>query len=104
MTSMPDGPGQVEPIRVVPLRHPWRWVSVAVIAVLTAMFVHMLLTNDRFAWSFIFDNMFRAPVLRGVETTLLLTVFSMAIGVALGAVVAVMRLSDNRILSWSAWL
>src|SRR3954467_5894201 len=67
------------------------------------MFVHMLATNDRFKWSFMFDNMFRGPILRGVETTLLLTVLSMLIGVALGAVVGVMRLSPNPVLSVSAW-
>ena len=31
---------------------------IAVIAVLTAMFVHMLVTNDAFHWSFMSDNMF----------------------------------------------
>jgi polar amino acid transport system permease protein len=93
-----------EPIRAVPLRHRGRWLAVAVIAVLLAMFVHMLATNDRFQWSFMVHNMFRAPILRGVQTTLILTVVSMAIGIALGIVIAVMRLSDNPILSWSAWL
>jgi polar amino acid transport system permease protein len=39
-----------------------------------------------------------------VQTTLLLTVLSMLIGIALGVVLAVMRLSDNPILSWSAWV
>lgn len=68
------------------------------------MFVHMLVTNPRFDWSFMFDNMFRPPVLRGVETTLLLTVLSMLIGVVLGVVIAVMRLSTNPILSVSAWV
>src|SRR3954447_11405802 len=93
-----------EPIRAVPLRHPGRWLAVAVIAVLVAMFVHMLATNDRFQWSFMVHNMFRAPILRGVQTTLILTVVSMTIGIALGVVIAVMRLSDNPVLSWSAWL
>jgi polar amino acid transport system permease protein len=93
-----------EPIRAVPLRHRGRWLAVAVIAVLVAMFVHMLATNDRFQWSFMVHNMFRAPILRGVQTTLILTVVSMAIGIALGIVIAVMRLSDNPMLSWSAWL
>jgi polar amino acid transport system permease protein len=79
-------------------------LAVAVIAVLVAMFVHMLATNDRFQWSFMVHNMFRAPILRGVQTTLILTVVSMAIGIALGIVIAVMRLSDNPMLSWSAWL
>src|SRR5437763_10978433 len=50
------------------------------------------------------DNMFRPPILRGVETTLLLTIMSMVIGVALGVAVAVMRLSGNPVLSSSAWL
>jgi polar amino acid transport system permease protein len=71
---------------------------------LVAMFVHMLATNDRFRWSFIADNMFREPILRGVQTTLLLTVLSMLIGVAVGVVLGVMRLSDNPLLSWSAWV
>src|SRR3954451_9095048 len=93
-----------EPIRAVPVRHPGRWVAVAVIVVVTAMFVHMLLTNHRFQWSFMVDNMFRPPILRGVETTLLLTILSMVIGVVLGVVVAVMRLSGNPVLSSSAWL
>jgi polar amino acid transport system permease protein len=77
---------------------------VAVIAVLTAMFAHMLVTNDRFNWSFMVDNMFGGPILRGVRTTLLLTVLSMVIGVALGIALGVMRLSDNPVLSWSAWV
>src|SRR3954451_20224885 len=96
--------GRPEPLRAVPVRHPGRWVAAAVIAVLVAMFVHMLVTNNRFQWSFMVHNMFRAPILRGVQTTLILTVVSMAIGIALGIVIAVMRLSDNPMLSWSAWL
>src|SRR3954466_15063247 len=103
MTAADAEGDRAEPIRAVPVRHPGRWVAVAVIAVLVAMFVHMLATNDRFRWSFMFDNMFRGPILRGVETTLLLTVLSMLIGVALGAVVGVMRLSHNPVLSVSAW-
>src|SRR3954453_12177834 len=103
MTAAGDA-NRPEPIRAVPVRHPGRWVAVAVIVVLTAMFAHMLLTNHRFQWSFMVDNMFRPPILRGVETTLLLTILSMAIGVALGVVVAVMRLSGNPVLSSSAWL
>ena len=98
------GGNRPEPIRAVPVRHPGRWVAIAVIAVLSAMFVHMVVTNDRFQWSFMFHNMFRGPILRGVETTLLLTVLSMVIGVALGVVLGVMRLSDNPILRSSAWV
>jgi polar amino acid transport system permease protein len=85
---------------------------IAVIGVLTAMFVHLLVTNDQFRWKFIFVSyepgkrgvMFTEPVLEGLRGTLLLTVTSMVIGVVLGVIVAIMRLSDNRILSSVAFV
>ncbi|WP_018658362.1 amino acid ABC transporter permease [Actinomadura flavalba] len=102
----PDaGPARPAPIKAVPVRHPGRWISVAVLAVLAAMFVHMLLTNDKFGWAFMVDNMFRPPVIEGLlRGTILLTVLGMVIGVSLGVVVAVMRLSPNPVLSGTAWL
>jgi polar amino acid transport system permease protein len=93
-----------EAIKAVPVRHPGRWVAMVVIAILVAMFVHMLATNDAFQWRFMFDNMFRPPVIEGVRTSLLLTILAMVIGVALGVVIAVMRLSPNPVLSSAAWL
>ncbi|MEW2358809.1 amino acid ABC transporter permease [Spirillospora sp. NPDC029432] len=93
-----------EAIAAVPVRHPGRWVAVAVIAVLTAMFVNMLVTNEKFQWSFIIDNAFRPNIIEGVRTTILLTVLSMVIGVLMGIGLAVMRLSPNPLLSGVAWL
>ena len=88
----------------MPVRHPGRWVAVAVIAVLAAMFVHMLLTNDAFEWSFVFDNLFAPPIVRGVMTTIIMTVLAMVLGIALGIVIAVMRLSPNPVLKSTAWV
>ena len=68
------------------------------------MFVHMLVTNDAYDWSFMADNIFNPPVLRGARTSLILTVEAMLIGVALGIVVAVMRLSPNPVISSVAWV
>ncbi len=92
-----------QPIEAVPVRHPGRWVAAAVIALLAAMLVHMLVTNPIFSWRFMVDNMFAPPVLRGAQTTLLMTVLAMLLGVALGIVIAVMRLSPNPMLSGAAW-
>src|SRR5919205_3698223 len=97
-------PGPPEEIRAVPVRHPSRWIAAAVIAVLAAMFVHMLVTNPVFQWRFMVDNMFSAPVLRGARTTLIMTVLAMVLGILLGIVVAVMRLSPNPVVSAAAWL
>jgi polar amino acid transport system permease protein len=76
----------------------------AVIAVLVAMFVHLVVTNKAFQWSFMIDNMFRPPIINGVKTTILLTISSMAIGVTLGVIIAILRLSTNPIMSKIAWV
>jgi polar amino acid transport system permease protein len=94
-----------EAIRAVPVRHPGRWVAAAAIAVLVAMFVHLLVTNKHFEWSFVFSDrcLFAPPVLEGLRGTILLTISAMLIGVALGVLLAVMRLSPNPILSTIAF-
>jgi polar amino acid transport system permease protein len=102
-TTAPPRPAPPEQIRAVPVRHPGRWIATAVIAVLAAMFVHMLVTNPVFSWRFMVDNMFTPPVLAGARTTLIMTVLAMAIGVLLGIVIAVLRLSPNPVLSGAAW-
>jgi polar amino acid transport system permease protein len=101
-----------EPIKAVPVRHPGRWLSVALLAVLLAMFVHLLVTNQHFEWYFIFRSigegqrgaMFIPPVLEGLRGTILLTIFAMLIGITLGVIVAIMRLSPNPILKSVAWV
>ena len=79
-------------------------IATAVIAVLAAMFVHMLATNPVFQWDFMVENMFSDAVLRGARTTLIMTVLAMAIGILLGIVLAVMRLSANPVVSGAAWV
>ncbi len=108
-----DGHGGDDGLTVVPVRHPWRWVASAAVVVVAAMLVNTLLFSHvtrggtregRFQWGVVGQYLFAAPVLRGVVVTLELTVIAMAAGVAIGIVLAVMRLSANRLLSGSAWL
>jgi polar amino acid transport system permease protein len=99
-TTRPAPPDQIQ---AVPVRHPGRWIAAAVIALLIAMFVHMLVTNPVFQWGFMIDNMFSPAVLRGARTTLLMTVLAMVLGILLGIVVAVMRLSPNPVVSGASW-
>jgi polar amino acid transport system permease protein len=96
-------PAPPEEIQAVPVRHPGRWIAAAVIALLIAMFVHMLVTNPVFQWRFMFDNMFSPPVIRGARTTLIMTVLAMLLGILLGIIVAIMRLSPNPVVSGAAW-
>jgi polar amino acid transport system permease protein len=86
-------------IEAVPVRHPGRWVAVAVLAVLGAMFVNTVLTNDGFRWPIVGRYLFAEPVLNGLRNTLILTALSMIIGIVGGVALAVMRLSPNWVLS-----
>ncbi len=94
--------GPAQPIRAVPLRHPGRWAAMAVIAVLAAMLVHSLITNEHFEWDVVGRYLFSDPILRGLRNTLILTALSMAIGIVGGVLLAVMRLSPNPVLSGTA--
>ena len=94
--------GPAPPIKAVPVRHPGRWVGVAVIVVLVAMLVHSFLTNPNFEWDVVGEYLFSDPVLRGLRNTLILTVLSMAIGIVGGVLLAVMRLSPNPVLAGAA--
>jgi polar amino acid transport system permease protein len=92
------------PLEAVPVRHPGRWAAVVVIAVLVAMAVNSVVTNPNWEWRFQLDNIFAAPVVQGVWTTLWLTLAAMVMGVVLGIVLAVMRLSPNPVLAGTAWV
>ncbi|UCI34597.1 amino acid ABC transporter permease [Mesorhizobium sp. B4-1-4] len=87
-----------------PARHPWRWVAVAFVALLAAMTVHTFFTNPRFEWSVVGQYFTSDTILLGVRRTLELTAIAMVMGVVLGVMLAVMRLSPNPVLSGSSWL
>ena len=91
-------------LEVVPVRHPGRWVAVAVIAVLAAMLVRSLVTNQRWEWDYVRGYLNYPAIMSGIVVTLELTVLAMVIGVSLGIIVAIMRLSVNPIVAGGAWL
>ncbi|MGY4971546.1 amino acid ABC transporter permease [Streptomyces nigrescens] len=91
----PPGPDDPAALKVVPVRHPWRWAAIVVTAVLIAQFVHGLVTNPAWEWA-VFAQFFTAEtVLKAVWVTLQLTVYGTALGFALGVVLAFMRLSGS---------
>jgi polar amino acid transport system permease protein len=99
----PTGPAP-EDLRVVPVRHPGRWVAVAVLAVLAAMLINSLVRNPRWEWDYVRGYFTYDAILRGIVVTLELTVLAMAIGLVGGIILAVMRLSPNPIVSGASWL
>jgi polar amino acid transport system permease protein len=92
-----------DPVKAVRAPRPGAWVGAAAVAVLLAMLVHTLLTNQRYQWDVVFTWFTSDRILTGLGRTLVLTLISMVIGVVLGAVLAVMRLSSNPLISGVAW-
>ncbi|MFJ9841188.1 amino acid ABC transporter permease [Kitasatospora sp. NPDC101155] len=96
-------PGELDGLRTVPARHPWRWATGIAALVLLAQFAHGLATNPAWDWA-TFRLYFTADtILQAIGRTLELTAYGTVLGFALGAVVAAMRLSRSAILRTVAW-
>lgn len=98
--TVADAPHADEPI--VRLRHPGRWVAAALLLVLAAMFVNFVFTSPRLRLDLVAGYLFERSILQGLLVTLELTVVAMLVGVVLGTVLAVMRLSENPLLRGAA--
>ena len=103
MTSESEATKAPPPIKAVPVRHPLRWVSGAIVLVFVAMVVNSFVENSRYSWGDQWHYAFTRPILDGVVTTLELTGAAMAIGVIGGIALATARLSSNPILSTVSW-
>ncbi len=93
-----------EAIKAIPVRHYGRWVSGVVVLALVALLVNAFATAEKIQWNAVGDKLFDSTVVAGAGRTLLISVLAMAMGVVLGIVLAVMRLSKNPVTSWVAWL
>jgi polar amino acid transport system permease protein len=92
-----------EAIQAIPLRHPWRWIAAVLVLALAAAALYTFAAAPGLDWRVVGQYLFFPQVLHGVLVTLELTAIAMAIGVALGALLAVMRLSPNPVVSTVSW-
>ncbi|WP_042366351.1 amino acid ABC transporter permease [Streptacidiphilus neutrinimicus] len=90
--------------RVIPLRHPGRWIVSVGVLVLVAQIVHGLATNPFYQWDR-FQYWFARPVLmNGLVITLEVTAYSALLGLAGGIVLALARLSRSPVLRAISWV
>jgi polar amino acid transport system permease protein len=92
------------PIQAVPVKHPGQMIAGVVLVVLAGLFIYGAATNGAYGWSTYGKYLFERRILEGVGYTLALTVIAMVGGVVLGVLLAVMRMSPNKVFSWLAWL
>jgi polar amino acid transport system permease protein len=104
MASNTAEPARPDEIKAIPVRRPGRWVAAAIIFYLSAAIAKSVATNPRFQWGIIRHYFTSNRVLQGLITTLELTVLCMAIGIAIGILLAIMRLSPNPLVAGASWL
>lgn len=89
---------QVARLKVVPQRQYGIWIGTALALMLAGLIIRAFAVNPAFDWDTAFRYVLHPPILRGLGTTLLLTVLIMAVAIVIGTVVAIMRVSPSPIL------
>lgn len=92
--DLPVGDGMV----VVPVRHYGRAVAGAVVLLIVLWIAYSVATNENLDFVVVASNLFEPVVLGGVALTLFLTFVSMAVGILIGVIAAISRLSPNPVL------
>ncbi|WP_316160374.1 amino acid ABC transporter permease [Bradyrhizobium sp. SZCCHNRI20481] len=92
-----DGFPDLSAHRIARKAHWGRWLAAAVIVVILVA-IGRAFARGQIEWSYV-ERFLTAPViLRGIVNTMVMAVAAMALGIALGVVVAIMRLSPNPVL------
>jgi polar amino acid transport system permease protein len=104
MATETAGPARAEEIKAIPVRHPGRWVATAIVLFLAVALGNSMASNSRFEWGIVGHYFTSSRILHGLVLTIELTATAMGIGIALGILLAVMRLSLNPLVSGASWL
>ena len=107
-TSTRAAPSGAADFRDVATAHaPFRYGRLALWLIVTIVVVDfgwIVANNENFGWPVVAQYSFDPTVLSGLYVSLGLTVVAMILGVALGLIIAIMRMSDDRLASGFASL
>ena len=90
--------------QAIPLRHPGRWVFAAVVLVLLGIFLFDAASREAYHWDTYFKYILDTRIAVAALHTIALTILAMIVGVVLGSIVAVLRMSPNPVLQGVSWL
>lgn len=89
---------------VVRRKHPWRLVAAVVVVAILGLLVYGAANAQGLHWSVTGHYLFTRVIFFGLLRTLELTAVAMIVGLFLGVIFGIMRLSHNPVLSSVAWL
>ncbi|MBN9613692.1 MAG: amino acid ABC transporter permease [Actinobacteria bacterium] len=82
--------------------HPQRWIVGALAVAFVAWAVSILVFNPNIRWNRVWEYLFSARILEGVVVTIWVSIAATLLGLVLGVVLAVMKLSQNPVLRYIA--
>lgn len=92
---------------VATAHQPFGWGKAAlwlIVVLVAADFLWVIAHNENFGWATIREYFFNPQVISGLWVSLGLTVVAMVLGTIIGLILAVMRLSDDRLANYLAGL
>jgi polar amino acid transport system permease protein len=98
---MTDSVYEISHLTLVPRRHIGRIVGAVAVVGILASIVYSFAVGQ-IEWSYVAEFLTVPVILRGLGNTILMAVCAMLLGLGLGVVFAVMRLSDNPVLKHTA--
>lgn len=84
-------------LELVPRRYLGRKISAAVVLVLVALLVRAFVLGQ-IEWNVVGQYLFAPQIVKAIWNTLLMTACAMSLGIFLGVVIAIMRISGNPVL------
>ncbi|MDH6234017.1 polar amino acid transport system permease protein [Mesorhizobium soli] len=89
--------------KIVRLKHPGRWLAGAVVLAALALLVQAF-AHGQIQWNVVGEFLTAGVIIRGFGITLLISALAMMLGISLGTIFAIMRLSANPVTRFVAWL
>jgi len=81
---------------------PYRQILASLLLLAALAYIIRAFWLGAIEWHYVADYLFSPPILRGVRGTIIMTICAMALGVVLGTVVAIMRMSSVATLRTAA--
>ncbi len=95
--ALADGFPDLSSLPVARQAHWGRWITAAVILVVLVA-IGRAFARGQIEWSYVSRFLTAPVILHGIVNTMIMAVLAMALGIALGVIVAIMRLSPNPVL------
>ncbi len=90
-------PYQISHLQIQARKHTGRKITAAVTLAIVAFIIHAFI-NGQVEWDVVGDFLFAPTIMDGLANTIIMTFAAMLVGLVLGVVIAIMRISGNPVL------